>query len=300
MTPVRRTLIIISALALAASACSSGRGAEIATVGETVIAEGDLADLYESDSLTIDEALRATLFGLVAKAILIEGLAADFAAELEGVEIDGVEQAMIDQMNAEQLTPAAYLGIPGAGALMLRHNAEVAVIREVALRNLTVNPSLVDQILTDPADYTTVCASHILSVVEEDAEAVLDRLEAGEDFGVVADEVSTDSSRPPQGDLDCRLANAYVEEFAVAILEGPVGEPFGPVQSQFGYHVILVRERTEATREEVTADPRAFMTRAEVTGLWEQWISQKLQAADVELDPRYGVWTAFGILPPSE
>lgn len=298
MTPLRRTLIIILALALAASACSSGRGAEVATVGDTVIAERDLADLYESDSLTIDEALRATIFGLVAKAILIEGLAADFAAELEVAEIDGVEQAMTDQMNAEQLTPAAYLGVPGAGALMLRHNAEVAVIREVALRNLTLNPSLVDQILADPADYTTVCASHILSVVEADADAVLDRLEAGEDFGVVADEVSTDSL--PQGDLDCRLANAYVEEFAVATLEGPVGDPFGPVQSQFGYHVILVRERTEATREEVAADPRAFMTRAEVTGLWEQWISQKLQAADVELDPRYGVWTAFGILPPSE
>lgn len=298
MTPLRRTLIIILAFALVAPACSSGRGAEVATFGETVITEGDLADLYESDSLTIDEALRATIFGLVAKAILIEGLTVDFGAELDVAEIDGVEQAMIDQMNAEQLTPSTYLGIPGAGAMMLRHNAEVAVVREVALRNLTLNPSLVDQILADPADYTTVCASHILSVLEADAEAVLDRLEAGEDFGVVADEVSTDSS--PQGDLDCRLANAYVEEFAVAILEGTVGEPFGPVQSQFGYHIILVRERTEATREEVAADPRAFMTRAEVTGLWEQWISQKLQAAAVQLDPRYGVWTAFGILPPSE
>ena len=298
MTPLRRTLIIILAFALVAPACSSGRGAEVATFGETVITEGDLADLYESDSLTIDEALRATIFGLVAKAILIEGLTADFGAELDVAEIDGVEQAMIDQMNAEQLTPATYLGIPGAGAMMMRHNAEVAVVREVALRNLTLNPSLVDQILADPADYTTVCASHILSVLEADAEAVLDRLEAGEDFGVVADEVSTDSS--PQGDLDCRLANAYVEEFAVAILEGTVGEPVGPVLSQFGYHIILVRERTEATREEVAADPRAFMTRAEVTGLWEQWISQKLQAADVQIDPRYGVWTAFGILPPSE
>ena len=298
MTPLRRTLIIILAFALVAPACSSGRGAEVATFAETVITERDLADLYESDSLTIDEALRATIFGLVAKAILIEGLTADFGAELDVAEIDGVEQAMIDQMNAEQLTPSTYLGIPGAGAMMLRHNAEVAVVREVALRNLTLNPSLVDQILADPADYTTVCASHILSVLEADAEAVLDRLEAGEDFGVVADEVSTDSS--PQGDLDCRLANAYVEEFAVAILEGTVGEPFGPVLSQFGYHIILVRERTEATREEVAADPRAFMTRAEVTGLWEQWISQKLQAAAVQLDPRYGVWTAFGILPPSE
>jgi parvulin-like peptidyl-prolyl isomerase len=298
MTPLRRTLIIILAFALVAPACSSGRGAEVATFAETVITERDLADLYESDSLTIDEALRATIFGLVAKAILIEGLTVDFGAELDVAEIDGVEQAMIDQMNAEQLTPSTYLGIPGAGAMMLRHNAEVAVVREVALRNLTLNPSLVDQILADPADYTTVCASHILSVLEADAEAVLDRLEAGEDFGVVADEVSTDSS--PQGDLDCRLANAYVEEFAVAILEGTVGEPFGPVQSQFGYHIILVRERTEATREEVAADPRAFMTRAEVTGLWEQWISQKLQAADVQIDPRYGVWTAFGILPPSE
>jgi parvulin-like peptidyl-prolyl isomerase len=79
-----------------------------------------------------------------------------------------------------------------------------------------------------------------------------------------------------------------------------VGEPVGPSQSQFGYHIMLVRERTTATPEEVAANPRDYMAAADVNELWTAWLTERLQDAVVELDPKYGSWTAFGILPPSE
>jgi len=295
MIPLRRTLFAILALALAATACSSG-GGHVATVGETVITEGDLADLYEVDTLTIDDGLRATIFGLVAKAILTDALRDDFGEEIDSGEVDSVEQAMIDDMNRLGLTPAGYLQVEGAAPAMLRHNAEIAVLRESAQRHLAGD--LVDQILADPLASTTVCASHILSILETDSQEALDRIEAGEDFAAVADEVSTDS--PPGGDLDCRLANRYVEEFAVAAVEAPLNEVVGPVQTQFGYHLILVRERTVATREAIEANPQEFLARTDIEGLWEQWLNEKLAAAAVELEAKYGSWTAFGILPPSE
>lgn len=298
MTPLHRTLTFILAFALVAGACSSGSGAQVALIGDTVITEGDLADLYDTDSLTIDAGLRTTLFGLIAKVVLIDALRAEFGEEIDEAEVDGVHQAMVDQMEAEGLDPAAYLGVPGAGPEMLRHNAEVAVLREAVQRNLTSDPALAAMILEDPTAITTVCVSHILVTTIEDAQAALDRLEAGEDFGALADEISTDTS--PQGDLGCRLANRYVAEFAVATLEAPVGEPVGPSQSQFGYHILLVRERTTATPEEVAANPRDYMAPPEVNDLWTQWLTEQLQDAVVELDPKYGSWTAFGILPPSE
>jgi hypothetical protein len=42
------------------------------------------------------------------------------------------------------------------------------------------------------------------------------------------------------------------------------------------------------------------MAPADVNDLWTAWLTERLQDAVVELDPKYGSWTAFGILPPSE
>ena len=36
-----------------------------------------------------------------------------------------------------------------------------------------------------------------------------------------------------------------VKEFDTAVFNGPVGVIQGPVQTQFGYHLILVTDRTE-------------------------------------------------------
>jgi parvulin-like peptidyl-prolyl isomerase len=300
MNPLRRTLTLVLALALATTACSGGSEAQVAAVGDTVITEGDLADLYETgvNALTIDPALRSTIFGMVAKAILIDAVRADFGVELEQEEVDGVEQAMLDQMNASSLTPADYLGIPNAGLAMIRHNAEIAVIREVAQRHLASDPVIIAEILADPTAVSTVCARHILVNTEEAATAALERVQGGEDFAAVADEVSIDSA--PGGDLGCRLANAYVTEFAVASVEAPLNEPTGPVQTQFGYHVILVTDITVAAEEDVRANPQEFMSPSEIDDLWSAWLTERLQDAEVELDPKYGQWTAFGILPPSE
>ena len=300
MNPLRRTLALILALALAAAACSGGSGAEVARVGETVITEKDLADLYETgiDALPIDSGLRSTIFGLIAKVILPDAIRADFGVEVDQAEIEDVHEAMLDQMNGAGLTPADYVGIANAGPEMIRHNAEIAVIREVAQRALASAPGILDQILADTTALTTVCARHILVNTEEEAIAALDRVQGGEDFAAVADEVSIDS--PAGGDLGCRLANAYVEPFALATVEATVGEPTGPVQTQFGYHVILVTEQTAVSEEVVRANPQEYMTRSAVDELWSAWLTETLQDAEVELDAKYGQWTAFGILPPSE
>jgi len=300
MNPLRRTLTLILAFALTVAACSGGSGAEVARVGDTVITEKDLADLYETgiDALSIDTGLRSTIFGLVAKAILIDAIRADFGVEIDPAEVDGVHEAMLEQMNAAGLTPADYVGVANAGSEMIRHNAEISVIREVAQRALSSAPGVIDEILADTTALTTVCASHILVNTEEEATAALERVQGGESFASVADEVSIDSA--PGGDLGCRLANAYVEPFALATVEAPIGEPTGPIQTQFGYHIILVTSQTAVPEEDVRANPQEYMNRTAIDELWSAWLTETLQDAEVELDPKYGQWTAFGILPPAE
>jgi len=96
--------------------------------------------------------------------------------------------------------------------------------------------------------YTTpeeVCARHILLGTEEEAGKVLDDLLGGADFEELARERSTGPSAPNGGDLGCFARGRMVPPFEEAAFSAEVGAPIGPVQSQFGFHVILVYERHE-------------------------------------------------------
>jgi hypothetical protein len=108
----------------------------------------------------------------------------------------------------------------------------------------------------DPPDL--LCSSHILFEVEAEADAIvaLDRHAAGEDFAELAMELSVGPSGPDGGDLGCQLTGTFVPEFETAAYEGEAGEVVGPVQTQFGWHLIKILSVGPATAENhPTADP---------------------------------------------
>ncbi len=92
-----------------------------------------------------------------------------------------------------------------------------------------------------------VCASHILVDTEEEATTVLQDLLDGADFAEEAAAKSTDPGGASGGDLGCFGREQMVKPFADAAFDAPIGTPIGPVQSQFGYHIILVQEHDTAS-----------------------------------------------------
>lgn len=92
----------------------------------------------------------------------------------------------------------------------------------------------------------TVKARHILVKTEDEAKAVLAELEAGKDFGQLAAEKSTCPSKARGGDLGWFEKGRMVPEFDTAAFALKKGERSGVVQTQFGYHIILVEDRREA------------------------------------------------------
>ena len=202
MIPLRRSVALLAATFVLLSACSSGSNREVARVGDTVITEGDIGALYEEDTLPVDDELRSTIFALIAKQVLIDGLQADFGITLDDTKVQSVYDAIISQMEGNNLTPADFLGFPGAGLGMVRFNAEISVLRLTAITGLVAEPGYLDTLFATPAAITTVCAKHILVATEEEAQTVRARLEAGEDFATVATEVSIDTSSTG-GDLGC-------------------------------------------------------------------------------------------------
>jgi parvulin-like peptidyl-prolyl isomerase len=86
-----------------------------------------------------------------------------------------------------------------------------------------------------------VWARHILVATAEEADALHARLVAGEDFGNLARELSTDTgSGALGGDLGWFGRGRMVQEFEDAAFSQAVGEIGKPVQSQYGYHIIQV------------------------------------------------------------
>lgn len=95
-----------------------------------------------------------------------------------------------------------------------------------------------------------VRASHILLLVNDkrtDAQARQQmeefkrRIEKGEDFGVVARQVSEDpGSKANGGDLGFFARGRMVKEFEQAAFTAPPGQLVGPIKSPFGYHLLKV------------------------------------------------------------
>ncbi|ADC50344.1 protein secretion (post-translocation chaperonin) [Alkalihalophilus pseudofirmus OF4] len=88
-----------------------------------------------------------------------------------------------------------------------------------------------------------VQASHILVEDEETANEVLEKIEAGEDFGELAAEYSMDGSATRGGDLGFFGTGEMVPEFEEAAFGLEVGEVSDAVESQYGYHIIKVTDR---------------------------------------------------------
>ncbi len=90
-------------------------------------------------------------------------------------------------------------------------------------------------------------AAHILVATQEEAQAALDRINAGEDFATVAQELSTDTGSGAQGgDLGWFGRDTMVAEFSNAAftLTTP-GQLSDPIQTQFGWHIIKLLEGPE-------------------------------------------------------
>ena len=105
---------------------------------------------------------------------------------------------------------------------------------------------LLDSYNTDPDRFATpeqVCARHILQDTVEEAQDTLIDLEAGADFETLAIDRSTGPSGPRGGDLGCFTRGRMVPPFEEAAFAAEVGTPVGPVETQFGFHTILVYRR---------------------------------------------------------
>ena len=88
-------------------------------------------------------------------------------------------------------------------------------------------------------------ARHILVPTREACEGLKTEIEGGADFAAVAMQHSQCPSGQEGGDLGEFGPGQMVKEFDTVVFSAEVGKVVGPVQTQFGYHLIEVTSRTD-------------------------------------------------------
>jgi peptidyl-prolyl cis-trans isomerase C len=121
-------------------------------------------------------------------------------------------------------------------------------------------------------------ARHILVKTEDEAKALIAELDKGADFAEMAKTKSTGPSGPQGGDLGWFSPDRMVAPFSEAVIAMEDGQyTKEPVETQFGWHVILREEsraQTPPPLEEVKEQIRPMLQRQKVQSMMENLRSQ--------------------------
>jgi peptidyl-prolyl cis-trans isomerase C len=88
-------------------------------------------------------------------------------------------------------------------------------------------------------------ARHILVPTEEACDDLRTKIEGGADFADLARAHSKCPSGKSGGDLGEFGKGQMVPEFDEVVFSADVGRVHGPVQTQFGYHLIEITQRND-------------------------------------------------------
>ncbi|MBE6070488.1 MAG: peptidylprolyl isomerase [Clostridium butyricum] len=135
-----------------------------------------------------------------------------------------------------------------------------AIAKEV-LTSMAINKVLADITITDEeakkyydenkeafSEPATVSAKHILVATEEEAAKIKAEIADGTIiFEEAAKKYSTCPSKEQGGSLGAFSKGMMVPEFEKAAFESEIGVVTEPVKTQFGYHLVLVEGKNEAS-----------------------------------------------------
>ena len=161
------------------------------------------------------------------------------AAAKEGLTVTSEE---IDTQIAETVVQAGGQELLDAWYLTSGFTKEE--YRQAVREQLTGDKLFNKVVAGVPATADQVHARHIMLATKEEADAVVARLKNGEDFATVAQEVSLDEgSKADGGDLGFFPQGLMIPEFENVAFALEPGKFSDPVETPYGFHVIMVLER---------------------------------------------------------
>ncbi len=323
MSLLRAKSVVAAALVavVALGGCSILSNSPAATVNGNEISDGSLQDELSAvrDNETyrklVEQGMQAAQAGeapgtfdttFIARLLtqrvyyeLIEGELARRKTKIVDAELTAVRAVVIEQVGGEKVFesfPEGYQDqLVRQRALFKKLND---VFAEDVLKEEVGKGGAKAYFAAHADEFMQGCASHILVSSQDkeleaagaEAAALKVRLDKGADFATLAKESSSDTGSAPEGgDLGCVGKGKFVPEFEAALFALPIGQVSDPIQTQFGFHLILVRERKTPTYEEAKADVAAVISGLSAQKL-EEFLVTASGSAKVSVDKRYGAW----------
>lgn len=91
----------------------------------------------------------------------------------------------------------------------------------------------------------TATARHILVETQQQCEDLKQQIESGADFAQIAKEHSKCPSGQQGGDLGEFSQGQMVKEFDDVVFSEEIGKVHGPIETQFGFHLLEITSRSE-------------------------------------------------------
>ena len=292
MRTPRRAVAALSILVLILVGCGSDVPASAAaTVDGTQIPRSQLEDAVtditdrtgsidgaDSEVRTaVVEPLQRQLLSLFIQAEIIREV-----ADERGIEID--DQAIEEQIEADT---AELGGEDEFTEVLAQSQLTLEVYREVLLPAQQRVEAIRESLQADLPDTEVRTARHILVDDADEAQEIIELLDDGADFAELAEERSQDPGSGAQGgDLGPAPRGSYVEEFEEAVWESELDVVVGPVETQFGFHIIEVTDEAVLSGEDQDPGIQAQALDAQLSELLQSSFGE----ADVEVDPAFGAW----------
>ena len=196
-----------------------------------------------------------------------------------------IQQTALSQSQEDKLTARDEVMISNQRRTYISGAALQAVVAE-AVTDATIQAAY-DAKYKGSAPLIEYHASHILVATEEQAKDLKAQLDGGADFAGLAKANSTDGSAAGGGDLGWFGPGMMVKPFEDAVIALQPGQVSAPVQTQFGWHLILLAETRNAAAPplaDVSADLSAELQRqaieAHVTAITEAATVTRVEGID--------------------
>jgi len=238
--PRYRLIGLAAAFAASFAGASMAQDADtvLATVGETEIRLGHMLALFNRMPERVQQLPAQTVWDGLLEQLVQQ---AAMSESLDSLSRGGVftNENNLRAVRAAEVIDTAMAGVVTDAAIQAAYDASYAN----APQGLEYN------------------ASHILLDSEEAANAVLADIRGGADFQDMAREHSTGPSGPSGGALGWFGLGQMVPAFETAVVGMDPGTVAGPVQTQFGWHLIMLNEvreiaapALETVRDQLVAD----------------------------------------------
>ena len=316
MTKTRIATALVSVLTL--GACGDLFDPAAAVVGDEKISISTIeskADEYE-DSDAYKQAAEAgdpqsikrafeqeELTRLIFRAVL-EPKAEEFGIEVTEDDVDDaikeLQEDFASQSAFEEAMKEQGLTLPRLRELVADNELEQRLKDEVTKGLEPTDEEMREYYTANSTDFVENRASHIVVADRAAADEIAARLEvrgrradeAGLERafeGIARQESIDDVTSSKGGDLGFfRPGELGLPPIEEAVSQLPIGTVSPPVQSEIGWHLILVTDRRAIPFEEVSdaiADQLAGEAKDEA---WTEWLTEAYDEADIEVNPRYG------------